>query len=77
MSLFYKWEDREDVKNKLNSIDKVHAGGYRDVEFTMTRNPEAGGQRITMAWNTYNWQNNKTLRAARFVRVEEDNTKLI
>lgn len=40
MTLFYKGKDLEAVQSKLKGIQKIHAGGYRDMEFTMTRNPE-------------------------------------
>lgn len=39
-TLFYKGKDLEDVKSKFTTIEAVHRAGYKNIEFTMTRNPE-------------------------------------
>lgn len=70
-TLFYKGKDLEDVKSKLATIEGVHRAGYKNIEFTMTRNPEKWGERITMAWTSYNWWEDKTLREARFIWIEK------
>ena len=71
-SLFYSESDLADVRKKLSDLGDTAHGGYRGVEFTLTRNPKAEshpGERVTLAWSTFNWMG-KTVRSARFVRME-------